>query len=106
MGIDYLFVSRNPASDVEISYDALNEDVIRQKKIIINTTPRGMFPLVDDAPEIPYESITPLHLLFDLVYNPEETLFLKKGKQQQAKTKNGLEMLQLQAERSWQIWNT
>lgn len=106
MGIDYLFVSRNPASGQEISYDALNQDVIRQNKIIINSTPRGMFPLVDDAPEIPYENITPSHLLFDLVYNPEETLFLKKGKQQQAKTKNGLEMLQLQAERSWQIWNT
>ncbi len=106
MGIDYLFVSRKPENSNEIGYSELDNEVIRQSKIIINTTPRGMFPQIDDAPEIPYESITASHLLFDLIYNPEETLFLKKGRAQQAKTRNGLEMLQLQAERSWQIWNT
>ena len=106
MGIDFLFVSRKPDNSHEISYGELSNEVIRESKIIINTTPRGMFPKTDDAPEIPYESITASHLLFDLIYNPEETLFLKKGRAQQAKTRNGLEMLQLQAERSWKIWNT
>ncbi|MBK9731929.1 MAG: shikimate dehydrogenase [Chitinophagaceae bacterium] len=105
MGIDFQFVSRHPSGIDEISYEVANAD-IRHCKIIINTTPVGMYPLVTAAPDISYENITPSHLLFDLIYNPEETLFLKKGKARQAKTKNGLEMLQLQAERSWQIWNT
>lgn len=105
MGITYKFVSRNPSSTDEISYQQANNE-IRENKILINTTPLGMFPLVDDAPAIAYEAITPLHILFDLVYNPEETLFLKKGKARQAGTQNGLKMLQLQAEKSWQTWNT
>ncbi|MGE3824706.1 MAG: shikimate dehydrogenase, partial [Bacteroidia bacterium] len=78
---------------------------ILEHRLIINTTPVGMFPKIQDAPDIPYSFITSQHLLFDLIYNPEETEFLKRGKQQGAQTKNGLEMLQLQAERSWEIWN-
>lgn len=105
MGISYQFVSRNPAHPGEISYAEAGNQISRSK-IIVNTTPAGMYPNVDAAPDIPYEKITPAHILFDLVYNPEETLFLQRGKLQQANIKNGLEMLQLQAEKSWQIWNT
>ncbi len=65
-----------------------------------------MYPNIDTAPDIPYNVITDKHLLYDLIYNPEETLFLKKGKEKGAQTKNGLEMLYLQAERSWEIWNS
>ncbi|MBL4755779.1 MAG: shikimate dehydrogenase, partial [Flavobacteriales bacterium] len=72
---------------------------------IINTTPVGVFPEVDAIPNIPIEGITPDHLVYDLIYNPEETLLLKKSKAQGATIKNGLEMLELQAEKSWEIWN-
>lgn len=105
MGIEYDFVSRNP-DEKELRYADLDAEVMHQYKIIINTTPVGMFPKVDDCPPIPYELITRSHLLFDLIYNPDETLFLKKGKEQGATIKNGLEMLQLQAEKSWEIWNS
>lgn len=105
MGIAFQFVSRNPEGPEEITYAEAGRQ-ISQSKIIINTTPTGMYPYIDASPDIPYEKLTASHLLFDLVYNPEETLFLKQGKAQQAKIKNGLEMLQLQAEKSWQIWNT
>lgn len=106
MGIAFHFVSRIPESEHEWNYSDLNEMLLSQHKLIINTTPLGMFPETEVCPPIPYEYITASHLLFDLIYNPGETLFLKKGKAQQAKTKNGLEMLQLQAERSWEIWNS
>ncbi|MFI5134447.1 MAG: shikimate dehydrogenase family protein [Chitinophagales bacterium] len=105
MGIEFDFVSRNP-DEKELRYEDLDEAVIHQYKIIINTTPVGMFPDIDSCPPIPYELLTSSHLLFDLIYNPDETLFLMKGKQQGATVKNGLEMLQLQAERSWEIWNS
>lgn len=105
MGIEYEFVSRNP-DEKELRYADLDEEVMHQYKTIINTTPVGMFPKVDDCPPIPYELITRSHLLFDLIYNPDETLFLKKGKERGATIKNGLEMLQLQAEKSWEIWNS
>jgi len=72
--------------------------------LIVNTSPVGMFPDTEQAPAIPYELITSNHILFDLIYNPEETLFLKKGKAQGATVKNGLEMLKIQAEESWKIW--
>ncbi len=104
MGIEYDFVSRNP-DEKELRYEELDESVLHHYKVVINTTPLGMFPEVDVCPPIPYEYLTPSHLLFDLIYNPEETLFLKKGKERRAKIKNGLEMLQLQAEKSWKIWN-
>jgi shikimate dehydrogenase len=79
--------------------------MMKEYLLIINTTPVGMFPKADAAPKIPYQSLTPKHFLFDLIYNPTETLFLKNGKEKGAKTKNGLEMLELQAEKSWEIWN-
>ena len=105
MGIEYQFVSRQPESNREISYGYLDKEVIREHTLIVNTTPTGMFPNVEVCPSIPYEYLTSYHLLFDLIYNPSETMFLKKGQAQFAKIKNGLEMLQLQAERSWEIWN-
>ena len=105
MGIDFRFVSRNPEIQNELNYADLDKDLIRLHKIIINCTPVGMFPNIDECLPLPFEYLTPSHLLFDLIYNPEETLFLQKGKAQGAKTKNGIEMLQLQAEKSWEIWN-
>ncbi len=85
--------------------DILTQD-IDFNRIIINTTPLGMADKIADFPKIPYEAITENHLLFDLIYNPSETLFLKYGRTHKASTKNGLEMLQIQAEASWNIWNT
>lgn len=89
----------------EIRYSQITDELLKEYLIIIHATPIGTFPNVDNCPDIPYQSITSDHVLFDLVYNPEETLFLKKGKAQGAKTKNGLEMLHLQAIRAWEIWN-
>lgn len=104
MGIEYDFVSRNPDGK-ELRYEDLHEDVLRHYKIVVNCTPLGMFPNVDECPPLNFDFITHSHLLFDLIYNPEETLFLKNGKEKGATIKNGLEMLELQAERSWEIWN-
>lgn len=99
------YVSRNAAKSVDFTYDSLNENIIKQHQIIINCTPLGTFPNVEDHPKIPYKGITGEHILYDLIYNPEETTFLKLGKQQGATTINGLEMLKLQAEKAWTIWN-
>lgn len=88
-----------------IGYNDIDKSILKEYNIIINATPVGMFPNVDACPKIPYEHLTEKHLLYDLIYNPEETLFLKKGKEKGAQTKNGLEMLQLQAEKAWEIWN-
>ncbi len=104
LGIETQKVSRNPAEGV-ITYDALTEDIIRDHKIIVNTTPLGMFPDIDSCPDIPYEFLTPEHLCYDLLYNPDTTLFMKKSAEYGAETKNGLEMLLLQAFESWNIWN-
>ena len=105
-GIGYLSASIEPELfDKEIRYEQIDENVIGEHLIIINATPLGTFPKVDVCPPIPYEAISPNHVLFDLVYNPEETLFLKKGKEKGATTKNGLEMLHLQAKKAWEIWN-
>lgn len=103
--IDTILVSRNPEEKGELSYSDLDEDVMASYKIIINTTPIGSYPNVEGCPAIPFELITPKHLLFDLVYNPEVTEFLKLGKQRGATIKNGLEMLHIQALASWEIWN-
>lgn len=88
-----------------ISYNSLTRSLIEENTLIINTTPLGMFPNLDACPEIPYEFLSPQHLLYDLTYNPEESLFLRKGKEKGAQIKNGLEMLHLQAEKAWEIWN-
>ena len=89
----------------QIKYEQVNEDILTDYKLIINTTPVGMYPETDITSEIPYQYLSKKHLLFDLIYNPSETLFLKKGKEKGAQIKNGLEMLHLQAEKSWEIWN-
>lgn len=105
LNIETLLISRNPKQEGEISYHDLDREIIENYKIIVNTTPVGTFPKIDECPELPYELLSSDHLLFDLVYNPELTEFLRKGQQQGALIKNGLEMLHLQALASWEIWN-
>ena len=104
LGIPFLLVSRSSKGDV--SYDLLDENVAARYRLWVNTTPLGMSPAINTAPEMPYHVLSPEHYLYDLVYNPETTRFMNYGNSKGAKTKNGLEMLYLQAERSWQIWNT
>lgn len=89
----------------EIRYEDIDRILLRDFPVIIQTTPLGMFPNTGDCPDIPYHDLTDDHLLYDLVYNPEETLFMKRGRERGATVKNGLEMLHLQAIRSWEIWN-
>ncbi len=105
LNINYRFVSRNPKRTGDYSYQQLTREIIQENKLIINTSPVGMYPYTDKAPELPYEGIGPEHVLFDLIYNPEKTLFLKYGEQKKATTLNGLPMLYLQAEKAWEIWN-
>ncbi len=105
LGIESTFVSRIQRNEEILTYAQLTPEVIEMHTIIVNCTPVGMFPKVDFCPNIPYEQLTPKHLLYDLLYNPNETLFMKKGKEQGATVKNGLEMLLLQAFASWEIWN-
>jgi shikimate dehydrogenase len=102
LGIRYTKVSRAVG---DIVYADLRPEHVATHTLIINTTPVGMFPDVTSSPDIPYEAITDKHLLYDLIYNPAETAFLAKGKAQGATIKNGHELLVLQAEASWQIWN-
>lgn len=104
LGIESLFVSREKKGTETLTYNELTPEIINNHNIIINTTPVGMFPHVDACPPIPYEYLTSNHLLYDLTYNPDETLFMKRGKQQGATVKNGLEMLLLQALAAWEIW--
>jgi len=104
--IKYLSVTtKEHPEDNEINYSQITAQLMKEHLIVINATPLGTFPNVDTCADIPYQFITPDHILYDLVYNPEETLFLRKGKEHGAKTKNGLEMLHLQALRAWEIWN-
>lgn len=102
--IPYQFVSRN-LSENQMNYKQLSEKTLEKYKIIINCTPLGTHPALEKCPEIPYEFLNEKHFLYDLIYNPSETLFLKNGKQKNTLIKNGLEMLALQAEESWKIWN-
>ncbi len=103
--IPFKMVSRTK-SDLAISYAELDEKVINEHPIIINTTPLGMFPHQAEAPSINYSFLNGKHFLFDMIYNPEKTLFLQNGEQQGAQIKNGFEMLHIQAEESWKIWIT
>ncbi|UKJ08146.1 shikimate dehydrogenase family protein [Solitalea lacus] len=104
LNIEYRFVSRE--GDInKLIYSELDEATLNEYTVIVNCSPLGTYPNVESCPAIPYEFLTSNHLLFDLVYNPEETLFMKKGKEHGAAVKNGLEMLHLQAERAWAIWN-
>lgn len=104
LGIQPTYVSRTPAEE-RLTYDALTPEVMEENLLVVNCTPLGMFPKVDASPDIPYDCITPRHLLYDLVYNPEETLFLKRGREKGAVVKNGLEMLRLQAVAGWNFWH-
>jgi shikimate dehydrogenase len=104
LDIDYLFVSRKKGTDKTISYHDLKVEILQEHLLLINTTPLGMYPKVDDCPDIAYDYLTPEHYLYDLVYNPEKTLFLQKGEAKGASVQNGYEMLILQAEESWRIW--
>ncbi len=103
LGILYKFVSRD-AEKADITYEQLH--TLDAYSLVINTTPLGMSPKLESCPDIPYHCLSSRHLLFDLVYNPTETLFLQKGTQQGAATQNGLPMLYYQAEKAWEIWNT
>lgn len=104
-GIEFKFVSRNSENNDSLLYSQLTEKVINDNLLIINTTPLGMYPNIESFPEIPYQFLSERHFLYDLVYNPLETRFLLKGKERGAGIKNGLQMLEIQAEKSWEIWN-
>lgn len=104
LGIDWKYVSRTASAD-RLTYNDLNKAVLEEYTIIVNASPIGTFPDIDQAPAIPYQYITSAHLLYDLVYNPAETKFLNEGKIRGATIKNGEEMLRLQALAAWDIWN-
>lgn len=104
LDIESLYVSRTKA-DGCITYDEITSEIMEEYTVIVNTTPLGMSPNTDTFPDIPYDLLTPAHLLYDLIYNPDETLFMQKGEKKGATVKNGLEMLLLQAFVSWRIWN-
>ncbi|MGY5354646.1 shikimate dehydrogenase family protein [Wenyingzhuangia sp. IMCC45467] len=105
LGIDFKFVSRTATLE-RWSYEQLNEQIIKEYTVIVNCSPLGTSPSIELKPEIPYQYLSANHLLFDLIYNPSETTFLRLGREQGATTKNGLSMLELQAEKSWEIWNS
>ena len=93
-------------TDNTITYTDIDKNIIDEYHIIVNTTPLGMYPNIDECPDIPYELLSEKHLCYDLLYNPDETLFIKKAKENGATVKNGLEMLLLQAFVSYEIWNS
>lgn len=104
LGVEPLYVSRTPKKET-ITYTDITEEMMKEYTVIVNTTPLGMYPNTHSCPAIPYEYISSQHILYDLLYNPDETLFMKKGKEHNATVKNGLEMLLLQAFASWEIWS-
>ena len=106
LNIDFKFVSRTSKDNKTISYKNLNKHMIKHSLLIINCTPLGTYPNIENLPQIPYKYLTTNHILYDLIYNPAVTLFLKKGKEKGCVVKNGAEMLQLQADQSWEIWNS
>ena len=105
LNIDYSFVSRTKKEDITFTYSELTDTIIESHQILINCTPVGTFPNVNNCPDIPYDGITNNHILYDLIYNPEKTKFLQLGEVQNATSINGLKMLELQAEKAWEIWN-
>jgi len=105
LDIDFVFVSRSPKVG-QLTYADLTENIMQEHLLIINTTPLGTFPKVEACPDIPYNLLTQKHMLFDLIYNPEVTAFMQKGIDQGASVLNGERMLVLQAEKSWEIWNS
>ncbi len=102
LGIGYTFVSRDTSKG--LTYESLTKEIIQENKLIINCTPLGMYPNTETYPAIPYEYLTAKHLLYDVVYNPEKSVFLQKGEAQGATIQNGLSMLHGQAEAAWKIW--
>ncbi len=106
LSIEFISASIEELKENEIRYEEIDEDMMKQRFIIVHCTPLGTYPNIDTYPPIPYDYITQDHILFDLVYNPSETVFLKRGKEKGAKIQNGLEMLHLQAEKAYEIWNS
>lgn len=106
LDIEVKFVSRKPKKKKHMAYEDIDQTVLEQYKILINCSPLGTYPNVEQCPSIPYQFLSNKHLLYDLVYNPEETRFLVNGKAKGAIVKNGYEMLERQAEASWEIWNS
>lgn len=104
LGIRFRYVSRNPGPG-QLGYSDINAPVLQGVQVVINTTPLGTHPHTEAHPEIPYEALGPGHLLYDLIYNPEQTAFLSKGLARGSRIKNGLEMLEIQAEHAWKLWN-
>ncbi|WP_297243984.1 shikimate dehydrogenase [uncultured Prevotella sp.] len=104
LGLETVLVSRFERPGT-IQYKDITPDVVKEYNVIVNCTPSGMFPHYDECPDLPYEALDNHNLLYDLIYNPDETLFMKKGRERGAQTKNGLEMLLLQAFASWDFWN-
>ncbi|MEP6615444.1 MAG: shikimate dehydrogenase [Ginsengibacter sp.] len=105
LGIAYLFVSRKKINEITIGYDDINPRILADYTILINTTPTGMYPNVNEYPQFDYDLLTPAHYLFDLIYNPVKTGFLEQGEARGAVIENGYQMLIEQAEESWMIWN-
>lgn len=105
LDIAFRFVSRNPVGESQISYASLSSPLTPLPPLLINTTPLGMSPHEDACPDLPFERLTPQHFVYDLIYNPAETLLLQRAKARGCAVKNGLEMLHLQAEAAWKIWN-
>lgn len=103
--IEYRYVSRKPKNPTILSYSDLTQGIINEYKIIINTSPCGMYPNINDKPDIPYKYLGVRHILYDLIYNPERTLFLKEGEERNTTIINGLAMLYIQAEKAWEIWD-
>ncbi len=103
LGLEWRYVSRTKREGA-FTYNELTPSILQEYPVVVNCSPVGMFPHVDECPAIPYEALSEANLLFDLVYNPEETLFMRRGAQYGACVKNGLEMLRLQAIASWEFW--
>jgi len=104
--IDFLFVSRKKEISANvINYESISSSMMQEYSIVVNTTPAGMFPNVEDYPQLPYEYVSGKHYFFDLIYNPSKTLFLSKAEAMGALIKNGEDMLSMQAEESWKTWN-
>lgn len=104
LGLETVFVSRYERPDT-IQYESIIPDVVKEYNVIVNCTPLGMYPHSDECPKLPYEALDSHNILYDLIYNPDQTLFMKKGLAHGAQVKNGLEMLLLQAFASWEFWN-
>lgn len=106
LNVDFLFVSRSSGRSRTVTYDALDKELITNHQMIINCSPLGTYPDIDLKPNLPYEFLTDRHLLFDLIYNPAKTAFLQMGEKAGSTIMNGRSMLEYQAEKSWEIWNS